>query len=197
MTDADREDDGSAPEYAVVDALAVRPGRTRPWYLKKQLDYMHQMRSAGGEARRKLRATLPPIERQRYRRALDAVTRTAARDEETALTASDTLRGTKRAHFTLVWPRGGAVRLLVTGAGGFVGGPVCRLAADQPGWTVHAASRRPADLPAGVAQHCLDLLDPAATARLLATLRPAAIVHLAGQSSVGRSLAEPAATLRR
>jgi GDP-4-dehydro-6-deoxy-D-mannose reductase len=87
------------------------------------------------------------------------------------------------------------VKVLVTGAGGFVGGPLCRLAIDQPGWTVHAAGRRPADLPAGVAQHCLDLLDPAATARLLATLRPAAIVHLAGQSSVGRSLAEPAATL--
>ena len=76
------------------------------------------------------------------------------------------------------------MRVLVTGACGFVGGPVCRLAADQPGWTVHAIGRRPADLPAGVAQHCLDLLDPAATARLLATLRPAAIVHLAGQSSV-------------
>jgi GDP-4-dehydro-6-deoxy-D-mannose reductase len=87
------------------------------------------------------------------------------------------------------------VRALVTGAGGFVGPHLCRLLLAQPGWTVDAATRRPADLPVGVRQQQLDLLDSAATARLLATLRPTAIVHLAGQSSVGRSLAEPAATL--
>jgi hypothetical protein len=105
MTDVDREEDGSASDVDAVDAWAVKPGRTKPWHLKKQLDYEHQMRSAGGEARRKLRAALPPIERKRYRRALDAVTRATTRDEEAALTASDALRGTKRAHFTLVWPR--------------------------------------------------------------------------------------------
>lgn len=87
------------------------------------------------------------------------------------------------------------MRVLVTGAGGFVGPHLCRLLAAQPGWTVDAVSRGPADLPAGVRAHRHDLLDAAATARLLIALRPAVIVHLAGQSSVARSLQDPAGTL--
>jgi GDP-4-dehydro-6-deoxy-D-mannose reductase len=87
------------------------------------------------------------------------------------------------------------VRVLVTGAGGFVGPHLCRLLATQPGWTVDAVSRGPADLPAGVRAHRHDLLDAPATARLLVAIRPGVIVHLAGQSSVARSLQDPAGTL--
>jgi GDP-4-dehydro-6-deoxy-D-mannose reductase len=86
--------------------------------------------------------------------------------------------------------------VLVTGATGFVGGHLCPLLARQPGWSVAGVARRPAPPATGpVRYHQLDLLDAAATARLLAATRPDAIVHLAAQASVSASLRAPGATL--
>jgi GDP-4-dehydro-6-deoxy-D-mannose reductase len=90
----------------------------------------------------------------------------------------------------------GWVRVLVTGAGGFVGGHLRPLLLAQPGWSVAALGRRPpAPLGPGEQTYGVDLLDAAATTRLLAAVRPLAIVHLAAQSSVGVSLRDPAGTL--
>jgi GDP-4-dehydro-6-deoxy-D-mannose reductase len=64
------------------------------------------------------------------------------------------------------------------------------------GWTVVAVSRQPLGVEVGaqVRQVC-DVLDPRATRDLVASTRPGAIVHLAGQSSVARSLTAPSETL--
>jgi GDP-4-dehydro-6-deoxy-D-mannose reductase len=93
------------------------------------------------------------------------------------------------------------VRLLVTGAGGFVGGHLLdHLRAAQPEAEIHgvvlpggAASWR---APAGVHVLGADLDDPADAAAAVERARPDGIVHLAGQSSVHRSWADPAGTLR-
>ena len=75
------------------------------------------------------------------------------------------------------------MRALVTGAAGFVGRQlVPRLAA--AGWQVDAF-----DLD-------LDVRAPAAVAACVARCAPDAVVHLAGQSSVGASLAQPEETAR-
>ena len=93
------------------------------------------------------------------------------------------------------------MRLLVTGSGGFVGGHfVDYVHAEQPGVEVHGVvlphggvSWRAAS---GARVLEADLNDPAAAAAVVEEVRPAAILHLAGQSSVHRSWADPAGTLR-
>jgi len=73
---------------------------------KKRLDYKHQMRPLEpGAASRKVRKQLPPLERKKYRRALDTIARAALRDDEAALTLAEDFRATKRAHFTYLFPR--------------------------------------------------------------------------------------------
>jgi GDP-4-dehydro-6-deoxy-D-mannose reductase len=71
------------------------------------------------------------------------------------------------------------MRLLVTGAGGFLGGAIVRRFAARPDVELVAAGRRSA--PPGGGRR-LDLADRAAIARLLAEVRPDVIVHAAGRT---------------
>jgi GDP-4-dehydro-6-deoxy-D-mannose reductase len=88
------------------------------------------------------------------------------------------------------------VRVLVTGAAGFVGAHLCTLAAAQPGWSVIAVSHRPRpSTDPRLDEYHLDVLDAPAITDLLGSTRPEAIVHLASQSSVAQSLRDPAGTL--
>jgi nucleoside-diphosphate-sugar epimerase len=82
------------------------------------------------------------------------------------------------------------VRVLVTGATGFIARhtlPALR----ARGWEVHAACRHPEALPPDAARgHAIDLLDPVAVDRLLAAVRPAALLHLAWKPLTGGAAAE-------
>lgn len=73
-------------------------------------------------------------------------------------------------------------RVLLTGATGFLGVPVLRALA-AAGSEVHAVTSRPlATVPtadAGVTWHRADLLQPGESGRLLACVRPEALLHLA------------------
>lgn len=87
-------------------------------------------------------------------------------------------------------------RVLVTGANGFVG-PHLAAALAARGIETHGSGL--GDPPPGAALATwtsLDVLDPGAVAAALEALRPDAVVHLAGQSSAGRSFGDPEGTFR-
>jgi len=75
------------------------------------------------------------------------------------------------------------MRVLVTGASGFVGRQIVDALASA-GCEVHAAARNPL-AGAGVRWHRCDLLEPAAPARLIAAVRPTHLVHAAWDVSPG------------
>ena len=73
-------------------------------------------------------------------------------------------------------------RLLVTGAGGLVGRELLPALGSGPD-EVFALGRSPADLPA---YRVCDLGDPEATRRVVAEIRPDAVIHLAGGTAASR-----------
>ncbi len=87
-------------------------------------------------------------------------------------------------------------RILVTGASGFIGARLCHQLAEL-GAEVHGVSRR-VDPKADSSFHWwqTDLIDPEAVHRLVATVRPHVILHLAGEVVGARALDQVLPTLR-
>jgi GDP-4-dehydro-6-deoxy-D-mannose reductase len=83
------------------------------------------------------------------------------------------------------------MRILVTGAGGFMGGALLKRFSERPDVDLVAVGRAAAPTGDG---YRLDLGDRAATARLLAEVRPQVVVHAAGRtpSKPGALLADNA-----
>jgi GDP-4-dehydro-6-deoxy-D-mannose reductase len=84
------------------------------------------------------------------------------------------------------------MRVLITGASGFVGGWLARLCVEAGDEVIGVSRSGETPLGAGV---CLDLTDTPAVAATLADVRPEAIYHLAALSHVGRSWEQPAPTM--
>lgn len=87
----------------------------------------------------------------------------------------------------------GAVRMLVTGASGFLGGFACR-ELQARGHAVTALVRRPGSAPPGCDEAHADLAgDPAQLAAALAAARPECVLHLAAEIATQRDVARIAA----
>ena len=82
-------------------------------------------------------------------------------------------------------------RLLVTGAGGFVGQAVLPLLSHDK-FEIHAISRRPVGTAGPLQWHPLDLENPAATRDLVHRLRPDVLLHLAWLTEPGSFWNSPA-----
>jgi GDP-4-dehydro-6-deoxy-D-mannose reductase len=81
------------------------------------------------------------------------------------------------------------LRVLVTGASGFVGGWLTRISADAGDSVVGVSLGGGGGAGRGIA---LDLADHGAVRRVVADVRPEVVYHLAALTSVGRSWEEPA-----
>jgi GDP-4-dehydro-6-deoxy-D-mannose reductase len=102
-----------------------------------------------------------------------------------------------RAWASSIWRKN--VRVLITGAGGFVGGHLIHYLRSQPDFDhIDAAVYEPQNpqLDAlGVAQYLVDLRDAEATHNLIEQTRPDALIHLAALADVGQSFRNPWETL--
>jgi len=78
------------------------------------------------------------------------------------------------------------MRVLVTGASGFIGGPTCAALAER-GHDVIALVRRPGSEPAGTRAVAGDLTDEASLIRAFREAAPEAVVHLAAENGAQRS----------
>ncbi|MFW5748740.1 MAG: GDP-mannose 4,6-dehydratase [Chloroflexota bacterium] len=90
------------------------------------------------------------------------------------------------------------MRVLITGASGFVGGHLARhLLAEDPTLDIHGTTlpSTPAHSVDGVMLHAIDLRRPDAVRALIARVRPGHIYHLAAQASVRQSFDDPWETL--
>ncbi len=90
------------------------------------------------------------------------------------------------------------MRVLVTGAGGFVGKYLtAHLRSQLPDAELHGTIYQSTDevITSGWISHSLDLRDPVAVDALIETVRPDYIYHLAGQAFVPRSFEAPWETL--
>jgi nucleoside-diphosphate-sugar epimerase len=81
------------------------------------------------------------------------------------------------------------MRILVTGASGFIGGVVCRRAIEQ-GHEVTALVRRPGSEPAGTAAVAGDLGAGGSLEQAVAEARPQCVVHLAAEIASQRDAAK-------
>ena len=98
------------------------------------------------------------------------------------------------------------MKILVTGGAGFIGSAVCRLFVAELGVTVlnvdkltyaaNLASLQPIENYPGYGFHRADICDRAAIAPLLADFMPDAVLHLAAESHVDRSLDGPGEFIR-
>ena len=81
------------------------------------------------------------------------------------------------------------MRVLVTGASGFIGGPTCAALAAR-GHDVIALVRRPGSEPAGTRAVAGDLTDAASLTRAFREAAPEAVIHLAAENGAQRSEAK-------
>jgi dTDP-4-dehydrorhamnose reductase len=86
-------------------------------------------------------------------------------------------------------PVGINVRVLVTGAGGLLGG---RLASLLSSWVEVVAGRRSSPGPAGLPEQALDILSASSIEAALETARPEAVLHSAALADADRCEADPA-----
>jgi len=101
---------------------------------------------------------------------------------------------------------GSAMKVLVTGGAGFIGSAVCRLFVGELGASVlnvdkltyaaNLASLRPVEADPRYAFHRADICDREAMAELLRAFAPDAVLHLAAESHVDRSIDGPGAFIR-
>lgn len=87
------------------------------------------------------------------------------------------------------------MRVLVTGAGGFVGGYLLPCLTEA-GHDVVATSLDVPAKPSSIRWEALDLVDASAVRDLIASTKPDGVVHLAAQASVGGSWTDPNQTYR-